>query len=208
MVSPGVKSQTAIIQDKDGWTNLRKAPHGKAEIIGRIPDNVAFGYDVDDYKAGETWISVSVNERMLGDTAAGEASIHRSRVLDLQDAVPYTGTSFHFRYVLTEFNPTGRVLTYHHDSILVAIDQQRPWGTDGNLPKVAVREVEVRINEMEIPIPSMWYEDLFECSNAFEVVKVGSTYFVHQWNSDGAGGYQVVWVIDETGVRQRLVTGI
>ena len=51
----------------------------------------------------------------------------------------------------------------------------------------------------------MLYEDIFECSNEFIINKNQDDYIVHQWNSDGAGGYLIVWVLGNEKLKQRLI---
>ena len=42
-------------------------------------------------------------------------------------------------------------------------------------------------------------------STPFFIYKNGADYFVHQTNSDGAAYYEIVWVLNEKGLKQRLV---
>ena len=79
------------------------------------------------------------------------------------------------------------------------------WGTDGGLPKTEVVDIKVTIAGNEVPIHKVFYADIYECTNDFEVYKKGETYFVYQRNSDGAGSYEIVWVLDKNGLKQRLV---
>ena len=41
-----------------------------------------------------------------------------------------------------------------------------------------------------------------------KVYRSGDTYFVQQWNSDGAGAYELVWVLTKEGLQPRLVGNI
>lgn len=86
-----------------------------------------------------------------------------------------------------------------------AIDGRPIWGADGELPKVEVVDINITIDGNEVPIHKVFFSDIYECTNNFEVYKNGDTYFVYQRNSDGAGSYEIVWVLDKTGLKQRLV---
>lgn len=61
------------------------------------------------------------------------------------------------------------------------------------------------IEDKRIPIHEIFFQDIYECDNDFNIHKIGNLFIVHQWNSDGAGGYEIVWVLDKNGVKQRLV---
>ena len=206
-------AQIGIINDADGWTNLRVAPKGNADVLWRIPDNITFWYDDDAYEAGARWIEVIIPSDTL--THAPQTSyvdeelllgyVHRSRIRDLDDLKPYTGQAFSFKYVLEDFNPAGRELDYLGETVLLYIDQRHPWGTDGNLPRVAVKSIEATYNGRELKVPTYWFADLFECTNKLTITQAGDNFFVHQWNSDGAGGYQVTWVFSDNGVERRII---
>ncbi|MCB2377594.1 hypothetical protein LGH70_08370 [Hymenobacter sp. BT635] len=79
------------------------------------------------------------------------------------------------------------------------------WGVDGTMPKTEIRAAQATLNGKRVPIARQLLAGLFECTYSVEVRRHGSTYFVYQNNSDGAGGYTLVWVFDSKGLRQRLI---
>ena len=68
-----------------------------------------------------------------------------------------------------------------------------------------VTAIKANINGQTFDINRIFFTDLYKCSNTFRVYLNDDTYFVHQWNSDGAGAYELVWVLTEEGLQQRLV---
>ena len=53
-------SQLAVIQDNDGYTNLRETPDSNSKILYRIPDSEVFSYyDIDD---DSDWIKIGVSK--------------------------------------------------------------------------------------------------------------------------------------------------
>jgi hypothetical protein len=64
------------------------------------------------------------------------------------------------------------------------------------------------VGKQQIPISRAFYEDIYEYTNSFKIYKNADNYFVYQWNSDGAGAYQIVWVFTKAGLKQRLVGSI
>ena len=57
----------------------------------------------------------------------------------------------------------------------------------------------------KIDMHKVFYTDIYECDNDLKIYKQGETYFVSQFNSDGAGAYDIVWVIDKDGLKQRYI---
>ena len=92
------------------------------------------------------------------------------------------------------------------DSIYVKfIDGQIAWGIDGNMPRTEIKNIELELDGKHIPVHFSLFSNLYECDNSFRIYNRDKTYFIEQWNSDGAGGYLVVWVINETGIIQRVL---
>ena len=117
----------------------------------------------------------------------------------------YDGNDFSFGYIIDEFNSTNRIIDKTDGKWVIAIDGRPVWGTDGNYPKTQVADIKIKIKGKDIYIHEVFFKDIFEVDNDFIVYRNGDTYFVHQWNSDGAGAYELVWVFDKNGLKQRFV---
>tara|TARA_R110002050_G_scaffold158381_1_gene287659 strand:- start:146 stop:820 length:675 start_codon:yes stop_codon:yes gene_type:complete len=201
--------QLATIQDPDGWTNVRKSPDGKSEIIQRVYENEVFWYDYEETDQEQEWISIYIpkNDYSLGKSEPNYivGFIHKSRLLPLEKLQVYSGNNFTFEYELSAFDSTNRIIDKQDGKWITAIDGRPIWGTDGNFPKTQVDNIKVIIDGQEIEIHEVFYSDIYECDNGISIYKNGDTYFAHQWNSDGAGAYEIVWVLDKKGLKQRLV---
>ena len=201
-------AQVAIIQDEDGYTNVREAPNGQAKIIHQIHENKVFWYD-DNPDAAQEWIKVYIPKNNFSfDCASSELMngfIHASRLKPLGALTRYDGANLTFEYKIQAFDSTNRIIDREDGEWAIAIDGRPVWGADGGLPKTEVVAIKASINGQPIEIHSVFFSDLYECDNTFRVYQNGDVYFVHQWNSDGAGAYELVWVLTEEGLRQRLV---
>jgi hypothetical protein len=201
--------QVATIKDPDGWTNVRKAPDGKSDIILRIYENEVFWYNYEETNEEQDWISIYIpkNNYSLGksnpDFIVG--FIHKSKFLSLEELDEYSGKDFKFEYQLSDFDSTNKIIDKQDGKWVTAIDGRPAWGTDGNFPRTQVANIKVIIDGQEIKIHKVFYSDIYECDNRLTIYKNGSTYFAHQWNSDGAGAYEIVWVLSKNGLKQRLV---
>ena len=201
--------QVATIQDLDGWANVRKAPDGQSEIILRIYENEVFWYDYEATDKEQDWISIYIpkNDFCLDKSEPNYivGFIHKSRLLPLEKMKKYSGKKLVFKYVISDFDSTNRIVDRHEGKWIYKIDGRPVWGTDGDFPKTQVDKIEVKIDGYEIKIHKVFYSDIYECDNNFSVYKNGDNFFIHQWNSDGAGAYEIVWVLDKNGLKQRLV---
>ena len=130
---------------------------------------------------------------------------YKSRLLILDDANVYTGKDFYFKYNLKPFSSKNRNIKKEEGKWITSIDGKKPWGTDGGFPKIQIESIDVKINDEEILIEKQYFQNLFEISDTFKVIKSGEYFIVYQSNSDGAGGYDLAWVFDENELKQILV---
>jgi len=205
--------QLAIINDPDGYTNIREEPNGKSQIIHKVNDNQVFWIDyVEGVDEGD-WISAYIPKNMYSfyDSKQGliRGFIHKSRILQLKKLEISSSPEIKFGYQMKSFEKSKHHIQLQDDKWVKFIDGQGVWGTDGEYPRREIERIIVEINGNKIDIHEAFYSNLYDCRNTFKFYKNGSTYFVHNWNSDGAGYYEVVWVLTEDGLIQRLLgTGL
>ncbi len=201
--------QVAVIEDKDGFTNVRLEPNSKSEIIYQIKTDQVFWFGEDHYDKNSEWTSVYIPKNNFSFDCTSpdylKGFVHKSRIRPFNEKEEYTGTELTFEYVIKPFSDKNKIIDYQESKWIVAINGLKPWGTDGGKPNTEIKEIKVNLNGKEIIVPKVLTIDIYECDNKFDIYKIGKTYFVHQWNSDGAGAYEIVWVITENGIKQRLV---
>lgn len=200
-------AQVAIIQDKDGYTNVREKPNGQSQVIHKLYSNEVFWYDYDEGRDTGEWVPVYIPKNSFSFSSIYpdylEGFIHKSRLQPLDKIQPYKGTDIRFEYHLEPFSLNNRIVDRYNGAV-TAIAGRRVWGADGDFPKTQVKEVNAIVEGKKIEINKALYSDIFECTNSFNIYRNGNTYFVYQWNSDGAGAYQLVWVFTKDGLKQRL----
>lgn len=205
--------QIAIIQDKDGYTNVRFAPNVNSKIIHKVYENEVFFYDSDVFQNTDQevdWVKVYIpkNDFSLGLTKDGYITgfIHISRLKPLGiNFPPYEGNDVKFKYIIAPFDSTNKIIDKRDEKWITAINGRPVWGTDGDFPKNEVIGMEVSVKGKIIPIHRIFYSDIYECTNIFSIYKNKDTYIIDQSNSDGAGFYWIFWVFDENGLKQRLI---
>ena len=80
------------------------------------------------------------------------------------------------------------------------IDGNRPWGTDGGMPKEEYRSIRFSSAAGEFYFSRNSFRDLFEPNADFTTAYLDKTtkrIYIKAMNSDAAGSYEVVWVVEE-----------
>lgn len=201
--------QVAIIDDKDGYTNVRLKPDTKSEVLYKIKANQVFWFGQENYYSENVkWVLVEIpkNNYSLecGSLDNLQGYVHKSKIKPLNTINKYIGTDLSFAYDTKPFSEENKIIDYS-DNWIIAINGLHPWGADGQKPKIEIEKLNVKIKGNKIYVPQVLISDIYECDNNFNIYKVGKTFFIHQWNSDGAGAYEIVWVVTESGIIQRLV---
>ena len=118
-----------------------------------------------------------------------------------------------------KFDTTGHKFTYVNvpNPFLALIDNKPFWGTDGGIPKEKIKKVEFVHNKYVLFLPDSALAGLYE-PNFCNILSGKQTPFckvfrsvdnrrvyIYMSNSDGAGGYEVTWVIQDSKYLMRVV---
>jgi hypothetical protein len=194
-----ISAQFAIINDPDGYTNIREQPGANARIVYRIEDYEVFVYDPFKEDSSD-WTSVFISTNDYREAPFLKGFIHKSRLLPIDSLAEPSKSEFSFEYQLDCFQIEDNTIDYHEDGWIKAINGI-PY--HGELPKIHVKEIRVKINGKSIIIPKIYYEDLFQRPHKVFSTKKDGHYFVSNFHGDD-NGYLTLWVIDSLGVRQRI----
>jgi len=186
----------AIIDDKDGYVNVRKEPNGKSPVVGKLLKDDIFNC-IDNGKYG--WVHIS-------NQATGvEGFVYKNRIFllsgfrkwskNMKNRISVSATSKPFKI-------EGHKLNYDKSckncgAVLTTIDGKYIWGTDGRIPDKVIASLIVIQNSLPVLIPKSAFNDLYEPNFSTLQVFIGkdNTLYVQLNNSDGAGSYSVIWVI-------------
>ncbi|WP_207420256.1 SH3 domain-containing protein [Desertivirga brevis] len=200
-------AQLAIIKDPDGYVNVRQDKSIEAKVIAKLfNDDIVMVY----YEPGTLWREVFKTSK-FGDI---HGYINKSRLTELTQLESIAGTSafrnrngnslsitndtLSFSISLKPFNIKAHQIERTKEGYVQKIDGRIPWGIDGNLPKMEISGISLKIKGKLVVIPPSCYKDLFEIG--LESLNIyhdnrGTTYIYFPNNSDGAGGYFGTWVI-------------
>ena len=209
--------QFGIIADKDGFVNVRNSPN----ISNNIIDTLTNGQIVFCLEAEGEWLPTEYH--LSRQNKSGY--IHNSRVkfIDEFDNISYdllTDSIITFKkdsiklvITKTKFNPKNNELAYHKGDAsnnemrwLEKINGNEIFGTDGNVPKNQYGQFTLTFGKDKIHLP---VDNLFEPNLDYTTVNFDSktrTIYITAMNSDGAGGYAVLWIIENEKFKQRITT--
>lgn len=109
----------------------------------------------------------------------------------------------------TNFNKKEHTYKYVKDNptLIELIDNKNYWGTDGNMPTKQFKEIAIKIGEKTTILPKSALEGFYQPNlSSAEVYfdKSTDTIYIQTSNSDGAGGYYVVWRIVKGKYKDKL----
>ena len=206
--------QFGIIADKDGFVNIRNSP----KISNNIVDTLTSGQIVFCLEEEGEWRPTSYH---LNGQHCKSGYIHKSRIKLIDDfnKIPYdklTDSIVTFKkdsiklvITKTKFNPRNNKLQYHKgnpSSWLEKINGKEIFGVDGNVPKNQYGQITLTFGKEKIQLP---IDNLFEPNLDYIAVNIdekNKTIYISAMNSDGAGSYAVLWIIENGKFKQRITT--
>lgn len=201
-------SQLAVVVDKDGYVNVRDKDK-------RIVDKLSSGEVVYRFGDIDGWESVDY----IKDGENHWGYIHKSRLFNLScfDKIPLISDSedkailkkdsIVITLIEKDFIPSQNKIS-RKDGFVNKINGKQFWGMDGGMPTREYKSITVSMCKRSIDIPPMAFNNLYE-PNLFSTEanydKDNDILYLHSMNSDGAGGYIVVWVIEKGQYKGRYV---
>jgi hypothetical protein len=211
-------SMLGVINDKDGYTNVRKEASVSSSVLGKIYNHqvfYVFGHD-EQLRSNmlEVWYGIDYKEAKEGYRSSEETAsgyIHTSRILPLAKLNRLSKRSlFHNTLVLSndtisvaftqeQLDATKYPIKKNVGGWIESIDNQKPWGTDGNLPESSLASVVISNKGKTYSLPKSAISNLYqpcfyEDSCGVFIGKENELYIV-MVNGDGAGTYMVIWAI-------------
>lgn len=192
----------AIINDKDGYMNVRSQPNVKSHIVGKIKEDELFFCLSNE--GHYDWFLIDAKDSLSG-------YVHRSRlkfigdfpkftnIKEIKDTLFIKNGNLTVKIVANHFVKSQHKILKDAHGHVVKIDGKRPWGMDGGLPKVGISSIIAFLNDEIIEIPNDELIDLFQPNFSMTEVYKGQkgNLYITMFNSDGAGGYTVAFAIKD-----------
>lgn len=204
----------AIINDRDGYVNVRKEANKQSKII----DTLLNGHLVFTMENEGNWVNIDYfrkEEDASGFIYKGSTKqisdypkfknrmLLTNKVSLSQDGIEITVTEKKFEATKHKFN-----YSKENKKVITLIDNKIYYGTDGELPKTQYHNIKVKIKNKVIELPNSATANLYEPSLDKVTVnydKANDRIFISSYNSDGAGGYIAVWKIEKGKYKERYI---
>lgn len=210
--------QFGVIDDKDGFVNIRKSPDVSNNIIDTLRNGeIVFCFEL----AKGEWLPIDYD--LSHQNKSG--FIHKSRVKFIErfSEITYnslTDSSISFKkdsiklfMTKTKFNPKNNKLQYqkadaskNERAWLEKINGKEIWGTDGDVPRNQYGQAILTLgkNQIQLPIDNLFEPNLR--STSVNVDEKNKVIYISSTNSDGAGAYALLWIIENGVCKQRITT--
>jgi hypothetical protein len=210
-----------VIDDPDGWVNVRKSPGTKAEVVAKIDSGeLLWLYE----EAANDWVKVVYQKGKEKLETTG--FIHGSRIkrLDAMVEIPIaseeaTRMTFGRGMIKVqvesgEFDVNAHRYTRGDEEgngdWIRLIDGKTFWGTDGGVPSTTYRSITASVGETTMAVPAEVLKDVFEPNLGDELTYVMAdpetdAIYLVAYNSDGAGGYVVAFRFEDGKYAGRIV---
>lgn len=243
-VSVSARAQLAIVNDPDGFVNVRTDKSIKSKIAGKLYDGQLFLFA--DEQPAKNWVYVafdSKNEVESPDAAEPKLAktakylsgyVYRKNATPLsllphvrlnksnyrisKNRLSIKSDSIYLSVTTIPFNAKKHKILHSNDGcsncnklFVDKVDGKKPWGVDGDLPAVEISNIILIVNNNPVNIPMAAFSDIYQpriknLNLYFD--KKGNIYLYMPGNSDGAGGYDVAWVINNGKFVGRYVDSI
>lgn len=199
------ESVYAVINDTDGFTNVHTSDNLNAPIAGKIYSYHVFSCDVNKTN---WWKVLYIARDNSGKSNWIEGYIYKTKVSILPDWQSINKKSGKIKVrvnTLPYLSREHKFLKIDNDTYL--IDGKRFWGTDGEIPKIGIASIQVSIDNVPVILPVNAYNDLYEPRVETLSYTYGpdNTIYISMNNSDGAGGYGIIWIIKDNKYYARYI---
>ena len=203
----------AVVNDsKDSFVNLRADASAKSKVVQKL----ANGTVVYALSQKDNWISVEFGEGkkvVSGYIYKSFATLLPTfKEIKLNASTTnsafFTGDGIAVTITKGKFIKDKHTYTYSKDNILETIDGKEIWGTDGTMPTTQYTNVTVTFGEHKVELPQTAFLNLFNPNLEDTHVYYDSsteTLYITAVNSDGAGGYCAVLIIQGKKYKGRVV---
>jgi hypothetical protein len=205
--------QFAVIDDKDGFCNVRSEAKSGNNIIDKL-QNGKLVYCFDEES---NWINIDYNN----DNKDLNGFIYTGRVKYIEnytrlqkidegdDKLTLAGNSIKVTVLLKEFDSAKNKISIHKKyNVVEKINGKPYWGTDGGMPKTQYKSIAITIDGKHADIPQHALADVFEPnlnSTFASYDDARKILYIYATNGDGAGGYAIIWKIQNGVYNERFV---
>ena len=215
VVAQAIEGGFAVINDKDGYVNVRKEKSVHSKVLKKLDNNTLIFVFVYDKAHDGNWIYVDNEGYIYNDRVKWIEELPKvAKGVEKKNAIHFSGKDISVTLTSQKFDKSKHSFKYNKEypDAIEKIDGKTFFGTDGNMPKEAYKSIEVKIRRKHVSIPQSSYSDLYLPNlytdlNFVYYDKDSDILYIVANNGDGAGAYMVCWQI-EKGVYKGRKVGI
>ncbi|RBL92174.1 SH3 domain-containing protein [Chitinophaga flava] len=210
-----VCAQMALVQDKDGYTNIRKNAGVSQTVIGKVLDgDIVYllepegeWYNIDYYHEGEISGGFIHRSRVKVIDAFEQITVKEqtdNRAVFQKDSIRVMLTAKPF--VLKD--NTVQYTTHDNVRYVDKINHQPYYGSDGGLPTRQYGSLQVQYGNRNIPVPDSAIRGLYNPNIRMTTVnydRKNDRLYITATNSDGAGSYELLWLFEHGMYTRRVI---
>ena len=208
------QSDFGIINDPDGYTNVRSGKGSQNSIIGKIYHGEVFWLSSKEDRKDNWWYIVcDCREGFL------EGYMHKSRIIALEEYPQFRKTyqtkdtsifqdkSLEIIFISKEFDAAKHEIQRSEEGYVAKIDGSIPNGVDGGIPTRELKDVIIETDEGAWHLSHDDIKDIFQPNFAFtNIYRISSgRVFIIMVNGDGGGAYCVIWEISTYDLENRTI---
>ena len=195
----------AVINDKDGYVNVRKEANIHSKVIKKLDNNtLIFAFNYNKSEDGN-WIYADNDGYIYNDRVKWIEELPKvAKGVEKKNAIHFSGKNIKVTLTSQKFDKSKHSFIYYKEShhFIEKIDGKPFWGTDGEMPREEYKNIQIHINGKHVSLPKSAYDDLYEPTfyvenNSVYYDKEHDSYYIVVTNSDGAGAYMVCWQIEK-----------
>ena len=195
----------AVINDKDGYVNVRKEANIHSKVIKKLDNNTLIFVFVYDKAHDGNWIHPDNEGYIYNDRVKWIEELPKvAKGVEKKNAIHFSGKDIQVALSTEKFDKSKHSFKYHKEyrDMIEKIDGKPFWGTDGEMPREEYKNSQIYNNGKQVFIPKSAYDDLYEPTfytenNSVYYDKEQDSYYIVATNSDGAGAYMVCWQIEK-----------
>jgi len=155
----------AVINDKDGYVNVRKEKSVHSKVLKKLDNNtLIFVLEYDKAQEGN-WIYADNEGYIYNDRVKWIHNFPQiAKGIAKGNTIVFEGKEIQVVLSTEKFDKSKHSFKYHKEyrDVIEKIDGKLFWGTDGNMPKREYKSIEVKIRGKQVSIPQSAYNDLYE----------------------------------------------
>ena len=222
------QAQLCIINDKDGYSNVREKPDQNSKIIGKIVEHQAFAIDSyvqDEENKSKDWIAVkfpiNIDKKSNFLKFEGEEKtgyIHKSRLVELEklpkfeknelnsDKVIHQNKDFEVIIETQAFKKSGHKIT-QTDNGLFLIDGEKAFPYYGG-DTTEIKNITVKSKNITYNFPKITFKNLMRTDAKNSVVYNGNNgeFYIVFNAGDGGDSYNIIFCVKDNRLISRTIT--